>query len=364
MKVFEHGGNVYGKIDPAADFSRWLDFSANISPLGLSDSIRKSILDNMDNLIHYPDPTGQKLKQAISVYAGVSEKNIVLGNGAVELMYIYMHSRKPAKVLVPVPSFSEYERATLSADAKVEYFYLQEKENFALDVCALDKFLPTADVLILGNPNNPTANLLTVEQIEQITSAAKNSGTDVIVDESFIDFRQDSKKYTAVSLVEKYDNLIILQSMTKFYAIPGLRLGFAVVSEALAEKMEMGKDPWNVNSLAQAAGVAGLQDKAYQELTRKTVAENMYSLSKSLREMTGLKVYEPTVNFILLNTREIGITSGALTAKMREKGVLIRDCSNYPGLDEYYVRVAVKSHEENNRLLEVLKACLISENNQ
>lgn len=358
MKVFEHGGNVYGKIDPAADFCRWLDFSANINPLGMADSIRRSILDNMDNLIHYPDPAGRMLKQAISVYVGVSEKNIVLGNGAVELMYIYMHNRKPAKVLVPVPSFSEYERAALSADAQVEYFYLQEKDNFALDVCALEKYLPTADVLILGNPNNPTANLLTVEQIEQIMSAAKMNGVDVIVDESFIDFRQDSERYSAVPLIEKYGNLIILQSMTKFYAIPGLRLGFAVVSEALAEKMEMGKDPWNVNSLAQAAGVAGLQDKAYQEQTRKIVAENMYSLSESLKDIPGLKVYEPTVNFILLNIGEMGIISSELTKRMRAKGILIRNCSNYPGLDENYVRVAVKNKEENNQLVIALKECL------
>lgn len=358
MKEFEHGGNVYGKIDQAAGFSQWLDFSANINPEGLSADVRKSILENMDKIIHYPDPKAGKLKEAISRYYSVPEDKIVLGNGAVELLYLYMHLRTPKTVQIPVPSFSEYERAARSAKAEVIYTYLDEKRGFNVDVDTVISRVKDADLLMLCNPNNPTGCLMKRDDVEQMIAAAGDCGADVIVDESFMDFRHDSKAYSVIPLLDRYPNLMVLQSLTKFYAIPGLRLGFALCNEKLAQQLESSKDPWNVNLLAQAAGAAGLKDVEYQRRSRHVVNENMLELAADLQMLHGVKVYSPTVNFILLNIGKTGISSGKLTARMRKLGVLIRDCSNYPGLDENYIRVAVKGKDDNKRLVEALKRCI------
>lgn len=358
MKEFEHGGNVYGEIDQAAGYSQWLDFSANINPEGLSAQVRQSILENMEKIIHYPDPKAGKLKAAIADYYSVPEEKIVLGNGAVELLYLYMHVKSPKSVLIPVPSFSEYERAARSSEAKVLYIFMDEGQGFSLEDDKVMGKLQDADVLMLCNPNNPTGCMMKLEQVSRLVEAAAKWGTDVIVDESFMDFRHDGKEYSVIPLLDKYPNLMIIQSLTKFYAIPGLRLGFALGSEKLVKRLEKSKDPWNVNLLAQAAGAAGLQDVEYQKRSRDVVQENMAELADELQKLPGVKVYPPTVNFILLNIRETGLNSRELTARMRRLGILIRDCSNYPGLDENYVRVAVKGKEDNRRLAEGLKRCI------
>lgn len=358
MKEFEHGGNVYGEISKDAGFDRWLDFSANINPLGLADSVRQSMIDGVDKVVNYPDPAAKSLKQAISEYYDVPAANVVLGNGAVELLYLYVKVIEAKVVQIPVPSFSEYERAARSVTADVRYLYLDEGQEFAIDCDRLLEDMPGADVLMLCNPNNPTGKLIFRQDMERIVAAAEKHGVNVIVDESFMDFRTDADRYSVMSLTGKYSNLMGLQSLTKFYAIPGLRLGFAVCNETLVQKIEQHKDPWNVNLLAQAAGVAGLNDVAYQKQSRQVVSENMLELAASLGELSGVKVYSPAVNFILLNIRETGIDSGELTARMRKYGILIRDCSNYPGLDGNYVRVAVKGKDDNRRLVETMKRCI------
>lgn len=358
MAAFEHGGNVYEAIDPAAGFNQWLDFSANINPLGLSAAVKKSIEDNIDKLVHYPDPKGSELKRAISQYYGVPEEEIVLGNGASELFYVYMHAIGAKNVKIPVPSFSEYERSANALEGNISYFYLNSEDGFTLDVSELAKSLNGIDTVMIGNPNNPTGNLLKRETVEALVKSAEKTGTNVVVDESFLDFREDRELYTVMDLVSQHDNLIVMNSLTKFYALPGLRLGFAVMKSSLREKMEKNKDPWNVNLLAQKAGTAALKDAEYQSRTREAVGWEAPKMAKALKSIEGLKVCEPAVNFVMFNIKGRGINANELTARMKAKGILIRDCSNYPGLDEYYVRVAVRSAEENKILLKKLEEAL------
>ena len=189
MKPFEHGGNVYDAGDCNEEL---LDFSANINPLGLSEQVKKAIMNNMENLVHYPDPSGAKLKQVISVYYGTHPENIILGNGAVELLYIYFHSQRPQRVLIPVPSFSEYERAARAADCQIEYMYLDKASDFVLDKKKLLELLPDFDAVILGNPNNPTGKLISRADVLELVEGAKKTGSTVIMDESFLDFLTDS----------------------------------------------------------------------------------------------------------------------------------------------------------------------------
>ena len=355
MKPYEHGGNVYadGVYNSAV-----IDFSANINPLGISKSIEKAIIDNMKSLVHYPDPSGFKLKQVISVNYGIKEENIILGNGAAELMYIFFHSERPKRVLIPVPSFSEYERAARAAGGRVEYMYMTKERDFSLDIDELMRLLPEFDVVILGNPNNPTGTLLSRTDIIHMLDMAAESGTTMLVDESFLDFLPDSNQYSVIELAESYDNLFVIRSMTKFFAIPGLRLGFGAANQRLINSMEKEKDPWNVNLLAQVAGVAALADEGYKANSRNVLSKSIREMYELLKRESQLTVYEPTVNFILVSVEKSGFTSEELVKELRQRGFLARDCSNYPGMDEFHVRFAVRLHEDNVKLINAVKNIL------
>lgn len=355
MKPFEHGGNVYSA--GVRNFEV-VDFSANINPLGLSDSIKKSIIDNMESLVHYPDPAGTLLKQAISVHYGIDADRVILGNGAVELMYIYFHCRSPKNVLIPVPSFSEYERAAMAAKCHIERLYMDKEQSFTLNRSGLMEHLSKVDAVVLGNPNNPTGELIDRDELEAIISEAAKYNTDVLVDESFLDFLSSDKDYAVMELVERYSNLFVLRSMTKFFAIPGLRLGFGVANNELMDKMEPGRDPWNVNLLAQMAGVAALKDKTYQMDSRQIISGCIEYLYRALSSIEGLKVYRPSVNFILASVENTGMTSSEFVKAMGDRGILVRDCCNYPGMDNYHVRFAVRLMEENEKLIETIKRVL------
>lgn len=347
---FVHGGNVYREGAPSGG---WRDFSANINPLGLSESVRAAVESAIGDIIHYPDPNGTELREALSDFYDVPAENFVLGNGAAELFYVLFHIVQPKRVLLPVPSFSEYERASLAAGAEPVYLSLEEDNNFALDIENVE--LEGIDCMLLGNPNNPTGNLLLKEDVEKLVKNAQKTGTVIAVDESFLDFRADGDAYSVRQLVTKYDNLVVLCSLTKFYAIPGLRLGFAVTNAERVSQMDMCKDPWNANLLAQKAGIVALSDTFYQKKSQELVAVECEWFTKELRTVKGLKVFTPTVNFILIHLGAEWGSSAEFCARMREKGFLVRDCSNYPGLDNTFVRTAVRTRPENEEFIHVLK---------
>ena len=355
IPAFTHGGNIYAEKSPCG---RWLDYSANINPLGLPESVKKSILKHIDGLVHYPDPEGRDLKQAISAHYGVDSRQVILGNGAAELFYVYFHSKRPKRVLLPVPSFSEYEKAARCCGAEIKYFYLQEAEYFQLDIEGLGKDLGDCDTLILGNPNNPTGQLISKADLLKLVEKAADCNVDIIVDESFLDFRQDRDKYSLVQLAGQYGNLMVISSLTKMFAIPGLRLGYGICQSQRVEVMEYHKDTWNVNLLAQKAGAAALADKEYIEKTREATANNIRDMYDLLRKIKGIKVFAPAVNFILVKLERSQLSSGELQRRMKKHGVLIRDCSNYPGLNDKYIRLAIRDEDTNREVAAILSRCL------
>jgi len=351
-----HGGNLYAaQRQTGSHVSEILDFSANINPLGLSENIRQALYASLESIVHYPDATGYDLKQAISQHYQIKGEQITLGNGAVELMYILCHMLKPKKVLVTAPTFSEYEEATLASGARIEYLYLHADTNFTIDIKALIEQLANIDIVFICNPNNPTGTLLTRAQMEKLLMAAQAQNSYVVVDESFIDFLPRDDVYTSRPLLAQYANLIIVHSLTKFYAIPGLRLGFALANPELTNRLHQGKDPWNVNTLAQKAGVAALQDHAYQQLSKDFMGKVNLELYDSLLSIPGLKPYLPSVNFILINIAGTRMSGEELGKALAAHNILIRDCSNYPGLSSDYIRIAVKRPEQNNILIAALK---------
>lgn len=358
-QCFEHGGNIYRAArQTGAEFGRILDFSANINPLGLSEAVKGAIYASIPDLIHYPDPDGAELKQAICARYRLGSDMIALGNGAVELLYVLCNVLRPKRALIPAPSFSEYERAARAANAKIEYHYAAAEDDFQLSPDRLIPKLKRADIVFIGNPNNPTGDLLKREELERIIQCAQKSGCFVVVDESFIDFIDGDEAYTCRHLAATYDNLMVLYSLTKFYAIPGLRLGFAAANPALTETLRLAKDPWNVNLPAQKAGVAALNDSAYQRASREFIREEKAAFFRRIAKIQGLNPYEPSVNFILIALDQSVGNAKSLQAALLKEGVLIRDCSNYPGLDASFIRLAVKNREDNETCAQKLHKIL------
>lgn len=348
---FSHGGNVYD-VPPAS--GEWLDFSANINPLGLSPQIMAAIQGALPQIIHYPDPAGRELKRALAEYYQLPSDAIALGNGAAEFFYVFFHGFRPRRVLLPIPSFSEYERAARAAGAEVVYYPLLAQDSFRLSVDSLARSLADVDCVILGNPNNPTGNLLYAEELALLVEAAEKTGAMVVVDESFLDFRIDEEKYTVRPLLAEKKNLLLLRSLTKFYAIPGLRLGFAAAAPELIRRLEENKDPWNVNLLAQKAGVAALSDREYQLAAQAFVRQEKQWLAEELKGIDGITIFEPTVNFILFHVAPPWPVGRAVCEALRQRGILLRDCANYPGLEARYLRTAVRTREENRRFIAAL----------
>lgn len=353
--VFEHGGNVHAVWRQKQTTEEILDFSANINPLGLPISVRKALLASLDAIVHYPDPEAAELKQAISSFYKVPERAITLGNGAVEPIYILCQILRPKRVLVTAPTFSEYERAALAAGAEVQGLLLSAEENFIIEADKIIERLSSVDMVFITNPNNPTGTLMLGCDIERVLRAAVQTDTLVVVDESFIDFLPDGAKYTVKHLLSEYANLVIVQSMTKFYAIPGLRLGFVLANDEINHGLDLAKDPWNVNSLAQVAGIAALQDTHYQQNSVSYMAKANTALYQAIGELSGIKAFRPSVNFMLLDITETGLSSGEFCELAASYNILLRNCSNYRGLSDRYIRTAVKRMEDNEKLVQVLQ---------
>lgn len=352
IQRFEHGGNIY---QPAPDGASWLDFSANINPLGLSPAVRQSLAAHLDDVIHYPDPAGTALRKALEQAYQVPGDAILLGNGAAELFYLYMHTFRPQRVLLPVPSFSEYERAARAAGAIVDYCYLKPEDAFAFPWETLRRACGHVDCIVIGNPNNPTGSLAAADEIMALAEVGARKGTDILVDESFLDFLESDQAYSVLRQAAGCDGLLVIRSLTKFYALPGLRLGFGVTSPLRRCLMEGHKDSWNVNVLAQYAGIAGLQDTAYQQASRQLVQCEKKWLYEQMEALPGLQVYPPCVNFIFWKLTGPDARTADLADELRAEGILIRDCANYPGLTAAYGRTAVRARWENERLLAVLR---------
>lgn len=351
MDFYEHGGNVY---EPRA--GKWLDFSANINPLGLSLKVKEALEGELDHLVHYPDPEARSLKAALSAHYCVPMEQIVLGNGAAELIYLVCYQLRPRRVLLPAPTFSEYEKAARASGAEIIHHDLSPDDAFALDEISFIEQMGGADLVFLANPNNPTGNVIEQDVLQRILHAAEMRGIHVVLDESFLEFLSSADACSMRFACGEKPHLIVLQSMTKFYAIPGLRLGFAVVCETLARRLERGKDVWNVNHLAQVAGAAAVSDRAYRETTLDWIQSEAVELQRRLTSLSGVTVYPSAVNFILFRVGEDApVSAKSLLRSLREQGILLRDCGNYRGLDAHFLRTAVRGREENERLLQAVE---------
>ena len=354
--MVEHGGDVYAAarelVMPADSI---IDFSASINPLGTPASVMSELRRHLKGLRHYPDPSAAELVDEIARSTGLDPKMILCGNGSTELIYLVARALQPKRVLIPAPAFAEYERACIAAShfngnhsntEGIKYYHIKAKDKFRLHVDAFIDAIKDRDMAFICNPNNPTGQLIRKSDIVLIADAARKSGCCLVVDEAFIDFIPGE---SIIKKVAEDPSLIVIRSLTKFFALSGLRIGYAVINPDLLGAITRLKEPWTVNSLAQVAGITALKDTAYQGRTFNVLRREKAYLEKGLKHL-GLDYYPSRVNFYLIRHDN----AYNIVLQLREQGILVRDCSNFSGLDRSYIRIAVRTRRENMRLLAAL----------
>lgn len=333
-----HGGDVYSR--PVRH-----DFSSNINPLGMPQSVKNALIEHIDDFSHYPDVNCSALQKAIGKYERIDEENIVCGNGAADLIYRIVQTLKPRKALLTAPTFSEYEKALCSIDCEIKYHYLNENNDFELDENILAE-MNGIDMIFLCTPNNPTGNVIDRDMMNSIIRKCTENNIYLVIDECFMDFVSGSEKYRT-QLAN--DNIMILKAFTKIYAMAGLRLGYLLCkNESLIQHIENCGQCWSVSVPAQIAGVTAVKEKEYIKKTVELVTEERQYLTNSLKKI-GFKVYPSEANFILF---KCGLP---LDEMLINEGIAIRNCSDYIGLEEGYFRIAVRTHCENKILINAVE---------
>jgi len=344
-KPVSHGG-LYSISKPRLDI---LDFSSNVNPLGPSPMVLKTIKSQLNNIQVYPDSESLKLRKNLQSYTKIPLSQIVVGNGATEIIYNFCHTFLSQKtpVLIPVPTFGEYEVASKLAGAKVEFYKTMDLTN---DIDDFIFKLPKNGCIFICNPNNPTGFLLSKNYLKKIIISANKKNTLVFLDECFIELVPDYNE-SIITLVKKYDNLFILRSLTKSFGLAGIRVGYGVGNKKLVSILNKIKIPWNVSGLAQHAASTAISNLNYLDKTKKIIKSELNYLKKNISNLENFDCYDSVTNFILIKSK---FDSSKLQQKLLKKKILIRDCSNFRGLNKYYIRIAVKTRKENQKLVHAL----------
>ena len=350
MENLVHGGDWAGY---RAQFGRdALDFSANVSPLGLPEGVAKAITAALPTADRYPDPLCRELRAKLALHEGVPADHILCGNGAADLIFRLVWAKKPRRALVTAPTFAEYAAALETVGCTVERFILQAADDFAVPEAFLSAIDDRVDLVFLCQPNNPTGQVTPLVMVQKLLCRCADCGAVLVVDECFLDFLAAREALTAKTVLRDAPNLIILKAFTKLYAMAGVRLGYALCSDtALLDKMRAAGQPWAVSGLAQAAGLAALEETAYADSVRTLIADQRPRLAAGLRAL-GLRVVDGQANYLLFRA------PADFGAKLRRHGAVVRGCGNYPGLDETWYRTAVRTQKENEQLLKIMREVL------
>lgn len=354
--MYPHGGNIeelsaYFKLKNR----RIYDFSANINPLGAPGAIKKLIGKNPDCILNYPSEYSQGTKPLIAKYIGVRKENLIITNGSIEGIYLIARLLAKRDCLIITPAFSEYERAIKINGGRCRYLKTRECDCFKADFDKIYKLFPRIKAIFLCNPNNPTGAVIARSDLLLLAKKCEEKGILLIIDEAFINFLASPDDATLAKDCLKTDNILVIGSLTKFFALPGLRIGYITANEKLIRKISNFCFPWAVNYLAQIAASRAIGDSAYILKSRNFMLKEKDFLFHRLNELSGITAYHPSANFILCRIKNGNVNSEKLFSRLGEKGIFIRDCSNFRGLDKRYFRVAVKSRQDNLKLISALK---------
>ena len=359
-----HGGDIYRN-------NVTLDFSVNLNPEPAPEEIMTAALRGLELMHNYPDPLQEELRAAIGGMTGAAAEDVVCGCGASELMMATVHAVRPKKALITSPCYAGYGYALRAANAEVAEYMLKEEADFALDAGFADCITEDTDIVFIANPNNPNGRLIEPEVLERIKRKCAETGTVLVIDECFL---QLTERYAEKP--DTSDGAVHLRAFTKTFAIPGIRMGYMVCGDRkLTDAVRKHLPEWNISAIAERIGIAAakvISGTGYLEKSNAAIARERSYLEKGLREL-GIKVYPSDTNYLLLRQEELGDRmpesergldgkmpgSGSwLYDRLLEKGILVRRCANYSGLDESYIRIAVRRHEDNEKLLAALAEIL------
>lgn len=333
-----------------------ISFSANVNPLGISYDLRKELPKHLDAITRYPDREYTSLRKCIGEYVHTDYENILVGNGSTELISLVAQIMQPKNALIVGPTYSEYEHEISLVGGRSHYFRLQESDRFLLDIKALSKALTKdVDLLVLCNPNNPTSSQIDRQTMRIILDNCKEHGIFVMVDETYVEFSENTSEITSIPLTGYYNNIIILRGISKFFAAPGLRLGYAICgNHELLKEIDNRKNPWTINSLAAIAGEIMFKDTEYINETWELISSERKRICEILEKCPNLKFYKPHANFILVKILKEDVTSEELFDTAIRQGLMIRDCSTFPFLDNKYIRFCFMNPEDNDKLVKIL----------
>ncbi len=344
-KTVAHGG-IYSAglgFDP-----KILDFSSNVNPLGFP-SIKNELKKNLALFSIYPDSDSTKLRNGLERYTRIPKDRIIVGNGATEIIYNFCKAfLNKRNALIQIPTFGEYESAARLNGAKVSYFKTMDLNE---DIDDFVERISKDQCVFVCNPNNPTGTLTSQKNMLKILAASRDNASLVFVDECFIELASNPKE-SIVSKLRSFDNLFVLRSMTKSFGLAGLRVGYGLGSKKMTEILSRIKIPWNVSGIAQEIAIKALSSRSHLEKTRNLIKKERKFLKESISKINGFQCYDSDSNFILIKSK---IRSKQLQKKLLKKNILVRDCSSFEGLDDKFIRIAVRTHNENQKLVKELK---------
>ena len=358
MKVNGHGGDVYAAArELDRDINNLIDFSASINPLGPSPAAWRAIAHSRHLLQHYPDPVSWTLCRVLASQWKRPPEHIVVGNGSSELIYALPRALGLRHLLVLGPTFSEYADAMIRSGGRVTTVFAERRHNYAPPIDRALQLMDAAgtrrrggrgiDAFVLCNPNSPTGQTCDIDTLMDLVRAAQRHHLWMILDESFAEFSDGGSLLLHSDVSTR---VIVLRSLTKFYGLPGLRVGYVVASRNVARHLRHQQPPWSVNALAQVAAMAALDDHDHARRSRAFMAKERFRFAGLLGQLPGCITFPSHANFILMEV-PAGWLAKDVTAELRKDGLLVRDCSAVQGLHSRSLRVAVRTKQENNRLI-------------
>ena len=335
-----------------------INFGANVNPLGLSASVKAALASHLDILSSYPDREYTSLREVLSAYCRIPSDYILPGNGSSELISLLIDALSPKHTLILGPTYSEYSRELSFSGSTQEYYHLKEEQDFRLDADDLCTVLDKGnyDLLIICNPNNPTSSAILHDDMEKLLCFCADHGVFVMIDETYVEFAPDIEAVTAVPFTQRFTNLCVLRGVSKFFAAPGMRLGYAVTGNPdFLRKMKEKQIPWSLNSAGAYAGELLFQDQDYIDRTRQLILTERGRMYDALSQLASFKVFQPYANFLLLKILKEEKTAFDVFETCIKNGLMIRDCSSFQCLDGEFVRFCIMMPEDNSRLLKVLE---------
>lgn len=333
-------------------------FGANVNPLGLSDKVKDELAKRLDVLSSYPDRDYTSLRETIGEYCGVPSNYILVGNGSSELISLLIEVRFPKRTLILGPTYSEYSRELSLSGSIQEEYNLKEADEFQLDVKDLCSTLEENqyDFLIICNPNNPTSSAISTGEMEELLAFCEQRNIFVMIDETYVEFAPVVEAVTAVPLTSRFHNLMILRGVSKFFAAPGMRLGYGITGNIdFLKKMKEKQIPWSLNSLGVLGGELMLKDEEYRKRTRELILSERDRLYYTIQKMPLLKTYQPYANFLLVKILHRSVSAFDVFEHCIKQGLMIRDCTSFECLNGEYIRFCVMSKEDNTRLIKALE---------